>query len=380
MSKKRGSAPGAQVLSAYKSAIQHIKIILVTPASMGKFRLWPWFCGLYKRFPTPEQYGADLTSKTVIVTGANAGLGFETAKYLARLHPGKLILACRNLQSAEEAKTLIIADTKCETVECWKLDLSSFASVQEFVSQFEREGGGKLDLLIQNAGINHHGPHKTTSDGWEVQLQVNNLGPELLGLLLLPYMAKAGPTPPTPRMVWVASEMHYYVAVGKEPQGSLLEALSKDGTFEDTVQMTFSMFSKEKARYPMSKLINVMFARSLGSRIPASSGLTVVSVNPSACASSLQRDLDHLLLVRLGQRWFFRTAEMGSRVIAHAALGLEVQGKQGAYYNDCKEEEVCDWLLTEMGQRIQERIWKETIDVLSRVDGRAPGIIDEYLS
>ncbi|KZO99086.1 NAD(P)-binding protein [Calocera viscosa TUFC12733] len=333
---------------------------------------------MYKRLPEVDLYAADLTGKTVIITGANAGLGFEAAKHLARMSPGKLILACRNIQSAEEAKALIVKDSKCPTIECWKLDLLSFASVKDFVGQFEKEGGGKLDLLIQNAGINNHGPYKTSADGWEAQLQVNHLSPALLGFLLLPYMAKSAPSPPTPRITLVASEMHYYVEI-EEREGNLLEALSKEGTFEDMIRMVYSFYPKNEARYPMTKLLNVMFARSFGSRIPGTSGLTVNSVNPGPCASSLQRDLDHKMAVRLAQKWFFRTTEMGSRTIVHAAVSKEAQGKQGAYWNNCEQEDVIDWLLTEQGGKVQERIWNETIDVLSKVDDRVPGIIREYL-
>jgi len=144
--------------------------------------------------------------------------------------------------------------------------------------------------------------------------------------------------------------------------------------------MSVGWFPKEKGRYPLTKLMNVMFARSLGSRVSAASGITVNSVNPSACKSALQRDLDHMLFVRLGQRWFFRTTEMGSRTIVHAAIAKECQAKQGSYWNDCKEEEVCNWLLTEKGARVQDRIWAETVDVLSKVDDRVPGIVSEYLA
>ncbi|KZT54473.1 NAD(P)-binding protein [Calocera cornea HHB12733] len=344
-----------------------------------KFSIWYQVTGMYKRLPEVAKYATDLTGRTVIITGANAGLGFEAAKHLADMKPGKLILACRNLQSAEEAKAQIVEATKCATIECWKLDLLSFESVKEFVAQFEKEGGGKLDLLIQNAGINSHGPYKRSADGWEAQLQVNHLAPSLLGFLLLPYLEKAPSSPPTPRMTLVASEMHHYVEIANDPSGSLLEALSLEGMFEDTIRVVYSFYPKEKARYPMTKLLNVMFARSLGSRLPASTGLTINSVNPAACMSGLQRDLNHMMMVRVGQRWFFRSTEMGSRTIVHAALSNEAQGKQGAYWNNCQEEDVSDWLLTEQGKRVQERIWNETIDVLSKIDNRVPDIIREYL-
>ncbi|KAJ7663843.1 hypothetical protein DFH06DRAFT_1128222 [Mycena polygramma] len=100
---------------------------------------------------------ADLTGKTVIVLGANTGLGFEATKHFASMNAGGLILALRSKpkqgtgrahRTAPELKT----ETGYGKAELWLVDLADFASVKEFADKFERDGG-RLDILVENAGV-----------------------------------------------------------------------------------------------------------------------------------------------------------------------------------------------------------------------------------
>src|ERR1700761_6965661 len=110
----------------------------------------------------------------------------------------------------------------------WPLDLSDFSSVKAFVDRYEKEGGGKLDILLENAGIVTE-EFKQTKDGWETtydlgffakhvprskvskRLATNHLGTALLALLLIPTMMKTPASPPFPRVTIVASEVHFFV-------------------------------------------------------------------------------------------------------------------------------------------------------------------------
>ncbi|KAJ2925551.1 hypothetical protein H1R20_g11542, partial [Candolleomyces eurysporus] len=117
----------------------------------------------YTRVPPVST--TDLSTQTVIVVGANTGLGFEAPKHFARMNPGRLILACRNKEKGAAAAFKIREETQCQTVELQLLDLSKFSSVIAFVDNFLRDGS-RLDLLVANAAVSTTN-YKTTDDGWE---------------------------------------------------------------------------------------------------------------------------------------------------------------------------------------------------------------------
>ncbi|RUS22663.1 hypothetical protein BC937DRAFT_88022 [Endogone sp. FLAS-F59071] len=126
-----------------------------------------------------------------IVTGGNAGIGYEIARALlfADYH---VILACRSQRLAQSAITRLQATTGSDKVEYMNLDLSLFANVREFAGRVaERlKAGGEIDVLIHNAGIMNL-PFGLTADGFDTQLQVNALAPHLLTQLLLPHLARS---------------------------------------------------------------------------------------------------------------------------------------------------------------------------------------------
>ena len=112
-----------------------------------------------------------------IVTGANAGLGFETTKALAA-KDFKVIMACRDLEKAKEARQQILNWHGNAKLEILELDLASLESVRSFASKFKTKND-QLDLLINNAGVMMP-PYQKTEDGFELQLGVNYLGHFLL--------------------------------------------------------------------------------------------------------------------------------------------------------------------------------------------------------
>jgi NAD(P)-dependent dehydrogenase (short-subunit alcohol dehydrogenase family) len=144
-------------------------------------------CDQFTRVPPVA--ATDLSGQTVIVVGANTGLGFEATKHLARMNPGRLILACRNKEKGAAAAystyyllnlvdpshswvervlkvfTEIREETRCQSVELQILDLSKFSSVIAFADNFLKDGS-RLDLLVANAAVLTK-TYKTTDDGWE---------------------------------------------------------------------------------------------------------------------------------------------------------------------------------------------------------------------
>lgn len=146
-------------------------------------------------------HGRDLNRQVALLTGANTGIGFETARSLAK-HGCSVILACRNLTSAEEAVKRIksekaAAGEKCEAVH---LDLCSLNSVLE-CANYVKSKYSKIDMLILNAGV-FGLPYCRTVDGFETTFQVNHLSQFYLTLLLKPLL-KTGS-----RVVILSSESH----------------------------------------------------------------------------------------------------------------------------------------------------------------------------
>jgi len=125
----------------------------------------------------------DQTGRVAIVTGANSGIGYETAKALAQ-KGATVILACRSLAKGETAVSQIRQETPTAKLDLMQLDLSDLSSVHQFVQEF-KERHTRLDLLINNAGVMVP-PFTKTKDGFELQFGTNHLGHfALTGLLLL---------------------------------------------------------------------------------------------------------------------------------------------------------------------------------------------------
>jgi len=139
--------------------------------------------------------------KTAVVTGANAGLGFETTRAIAR-QGYRVVMACRNLAKAEEAKRKLLQDDPGLDLVILQLDISELSSVQKFAEQLATDIG-QLDLLINNAGIVAM-PLSHNSAGHEMQLATNYLGAFALIGRLLPYFSTERPC----RIVNVASLAH----------------------------------------------------------------------------------------------------------------------------------------------------------------------------
>ena len=143
--------------------------------------------------------------QTVIVTGANVGLGFEAAKHITRLNAAKVILACRSLDKAEAAKKAIEEATKRSgVVEVWQLDLCSYSSVQKFAARALAELP-RLDILLCNAAVSTTNFQIAEKD--EMTITTNVVSTFLLGLLLLPKLKEtATKYNVTPHLTIVSSE------------------------------------------------------------------------------------------------------------------------------------------------------------------------------
>jgi NAD(P)-dependent dehydrogenase (short-subunit alcohol dehydrogenase family) len=225
------------------------------------------------------------TGRTVIITGANSGLGAITARELAR-NGAKIIMAVRNTTKGETAAQEIPGQ-----VEVRRLDLQDLSSVRQFA-----DGIGTADILINNAGVMAV-PYAATADGFESQIGTNHLGHFALSNLLLPKL--------TDRVVAVSSMAHW-------PGSISLDDLN---------------WKKRRYRpwlaYAQSKLANLLFTSELQRRLDAAgSSLRAVAAHPGYSHTNLQGATGHRLsdaLMSAVTRIVATDADFGARQTLYAA-------------------------------------------------------------
>ncbi|KAJ7069264.1 hypothetical protein C8F01DRAFT_1047906 [Mycena amicta] len=330
----------------------------------------------YQRKKQAPVVEANLTGKTVVVLGANTGLGLEAAMHFTRMDAGRLILACRSEGRGQAAIEKIKAETKYRnSLELWIVDLADFASVKRFADKFEEEGG-RLDILVANAAMipmNYQG----TKDGFEGSLQVANLSTPLVALRLLPMMVNTAKEYGTvPRIVVVSSEAHYWADIDKHVWDGSTGIIETLGSAEYTRKR--GMIS----RYPVTKLLNVFFVRALASRL-APRTIVVNSVNPGLCTTELSREAPWFLrpIGSLIQWLLAFTAEEGSRQLVFAAVGepTHPENLHGEFIMAGKPMEVSDFVLSEQGKRAEAKLWDEVVDIIGKVDPKVKKIVGAHL-
>jgi NAD(P)-dependent dehydrogenase (short-subunit alcohol dehydrogenase family) len=192
-----------------------------------------WFTNfLYSQLLVTLPYPTkDFTGQTIIITGANTGLGFEAAKHFIRLNASKVILAVRSLEKGHLAKESILTtcpSTPETALEVWALDLSSYDSVKAFGERVQEMK--RLDAVLENAGIGT-GIWKEV-EGNESTITVNVISTELLAFLVLPKLRETAVKYNVhPRLSIVASDLHFVVKFPERNEEDIFGKLNvSDGT------------------------------------------------------------------------------------------------------------------------------------------------------
>lgn len=308
-----------------------------------------------------QAFDSVIRGKNVVVTGVSpAGIGATTALAIAAHGPGHLILASRTREKLEKVLADITQKYPAAKVSYVVLDLGSLASVRDASSQIEAGVGGKLHVLINNAGINDLCRNvKAAPDGTVLdrQLFVNHLGPFLLTYTLLPLLknAAAGATPKgSVRVVNVSSHGHRLspirfsdLALEKPPRDESVPQAERPPT---TAPPFLTRITDPGDAYPgfvgygQSKCANVLHASELSRRLFRDVGILALSVHPGSIETELSRSLDEEAkedMRNTAPKHLWKSLDAGAATTLVAAFDpalaeLDVGGEVLGYLADCQ--------------------------------------------
>ena len=242
----------------------------------------------------PSQKG-----KVAIITGANSGIGFETAKALAK-KGATVVMACRNLQKAEEAKKKVLSIDPNASLKPMKIDTSSLTEVQKFAKHFQNHFD-RLDMLINNAGI-MMSPYEETDDGFENQLATNYIGHYALTGHLIPLISNTKNS----RVITLSSLSYKWA----------------DIQFDD---LHFQKKYDKKKAYGQSKRACLVFAYELQRRF-SEKKMNTKSIAAHLGLSNTNLDRYFNPIIRPLGALFLQKQEKGAYPILFAALDKSLKG------------------------------------------------------
>lgn len=327
-------------------------ITLITTTMAGLIRLLQ-----AHHNPPADPTEISFTGKTVLLTGATSGLGFEAAIKFLNLGVDTLIIGSRTQRRGEETKAELEKRTnRLGVIQAWELEMDSFESVKAFARRVDREIL-RLDVALLNAGLWNR-EHIVSCEGWEQTLQVNTLSTSFLALLLLPKLRKSAS---------VSGPAHLTVVSSQQFTRIKAESLTTDGPL--LKHLNSPQARKLRKQYGISKLLLEYVVKNIASLTRNDDGTVQVivnSVSPGFCASSLVRQFK-----RGYERWFLqlvfkifaRTAEQGSRSLVSATVqGVESHGR--CWRSDGYLDELTALTVGEEGEKFRTKAWREILDVL----------------
>ncbi|XP_074549345.1 retinol dehydrogenase 12, like [Halichoeres trimaculatus] len=250
-----------------------------------------------------------LEGKTVLITGANTGIGKETAIDLAK-RGARVIMACRSQERGEAAVKEVIEGSQNQEVVYMQLDLADSKSIRVFAEAVNRDEP-RLNILLNNAGVMVC-PYGKTADGFEMQIGVNHMGHFLLTYLLLDLIKKSAPA----RIINVSSLAHTWGSIN-------LDDINSEKSYD------------KRAAYSQSKLANVLFTRSLAKRLE-DTGVTTYALHPGVVKTDLWRHLSgpQQVVMKMVSP-FTKNSTQGAQTSIYCAVEPSLDKESGGYYSDC---------------------------------------------
>ncbi|XP_023011679.2 retinol dehydrogenase 11 isoform X1 [Leptinotarsa decemlineata] len=275
-----------------------------------------------------------LIGKTVIVTGANTGIGYEASLEFAK-RGARVILACRNEDKANHARDQIVKETENENIVVKLVNMASLSSVRKFAENI-LQTEERLDILVNNAGVGAL-RNKVTEDGLQVLMQVNYFGPVLLTILLIDLLKKSSPS----RIINVSSVA---ASRSKLTQGNLNE------------------FGGPFLCYCNSKLCNILFTMKLA-KLLKTTNVSVFSLHPGVIYTQIFNSLQGISSIIVGYfaKYFFKTPEEGAQTIIHTALEQGIEVHSGKHFEECA---ITSTYGTAKDSILMDSIWNETMELL----------------
>ncbi|OVA20776.1 Short-chain dehydrogenase/reductase SDR [Macleaya cordata] len=292
-------------------------------------------------FSTPSQ-------QTAIITGATSGIGEETARVLAK-RGVRIVIPARDLQKGAQVKETIQKETPKAEIILLKIDLSSFASIKRFCSEF-LSLGLPLNILINNAGKFCQNL-ELSEDKIEMTFATNYLGHYLLTEMLIEKMIEtAAQTGIEGRIINVSSVIHSWAKRDRFNFNNMLNPRNYNGT----------------RAYAQSKLANILHAKEMARQLKArNAGVTINAVHPGIVKTGIIRDLKGLItdsLCFLASK-LLKTTSQGASTTCYVALSSEMNGVSGKYFVDCNESH-CSSLANDESEARQ--LWKHSRALIHR--------------
>lgn len=273
-----------------------------------------------------------MQGKTVLISGANAGIGFASAKAL--LNKGaQVVMFCRNMQKAEEARKELVELTKNDQIDIFQVDFESFQSIEKACNALLAKYK-TLDVLLNNAGATYS-DFELTKDGIERTMAVNHFGYYLMAYYLLPALKNAE----NARIVNVASKAHYGVTLN-------FDTINKPEGY-----MVFK-------QYQYSKLANVLFTKKLA-KLLEPHNITVNCLHPGVVKTQIGNK---------SANWFHSFAwsvfaffglnpDKGAETSVYLASSDEVKNTTGKYFDKCKPYDGSD---VARDEKLRDELWAWT--------------------
>ncbi|KAH8807935.1 short-chain dehydrogenase/reductase family protein [Xylogone sp. PMI_703] len=303
--------------------------------------------------------------KTILITGASAGIGLAATKLLL-LHGAKEIIAgVRSVSKQETAKSNLLSDPEVKranphgVITILQLNLEDYDSVLQFSKVIKQRYYGNLDMLLLNAGTGSLKWDIIANSGHEKTIQVNLLSQALLSFELLPTLEKTAATKGVPsRMTWVGSFVQFDHTLDKKP----IEADDK----------VLAHYDNEKnfiapSRYADSKLLVTMFVEELAKYVDPKK-VIVNELSPGMVKTGFG-DFPAWFRAIFNVLFFFtaRNAEEGSKTYLHA-MGVVGEESHGKYLSDNKVAKRAPITSTPKGKEIRKKLWNEIWTDCLKVD------------
>lgn len=300
----------------------------------------------------------DMDGTVCVVTGANSGIGKETAKGLVRLG-ARVVMVCRDPERGRDAQAEIQAvaqkaqPSHADATDLYIADLSVQEEVYHLGETLRAEYD-RLDVLINNAGV-FLAEREETPDDIETTFAVNHLAPFLLTHLVLPLLKEAAGRTGEARIITVSSEAHRGTSIDFE-----------DLNAEDSYGMVQA--------YGQSKLANILFTHELARRLHGT-GVTANCVHPGVVATNIWRGSDWLSRIARLFTWLYKSPEEGAESVLYLAASREVEGMSGHYF---KENEPVNPSPEAYDEKAAARLWRLSLKMTGLEDSveqeeRGPG-------